>query len=218
MRAWNAAIAASGAPLGLGEAGRHQVGEVVRDECQPVVGKLGHHRRDAVVAGQGLGRVGGRVEGGGDRCGVGTDEQRVVGERIRTLLVGDFVDRHAAVLADTCLEAMRLGLLGQSVQGGLCRRAVGDPDDHDHARHGRLGHRVGRLGQLVDRQVGDAERHASVEPRRDVLAPAEVDLRRRHQLLVDELAELVVQRPIEVDALDRREASQELTEGGVLLG
>ena len=55
----------------------------------------------------------------------------------------------------------------------------------------------------------------AVEPGRDVIGPADADpFGRQH--LVDPLDHLRVEGLVEVDALDRREASEQLAKGGVL--
>ena len=78
-----------------------------------------------------------------------------------------------------------------------------------------IGHRVGRGLHRLEREVGDRHRHVAVEPRRDVGCPADPGaLGEQH--FVELLGHLRVQRPVEVDALDRREVSQDLAERRVL--
>ena len=80
----------------------------------------------------------------------------------------------------------------------------------------RHGHRIG--GQLHGGRghLGHRDRDVTVEPGRDVIGPADADpFGRQH--LVDPLDHLRVEGLVEIDALDRREASEQLAQGCVLL-
>ena len=146
------------------------------------------------------------------RCRQRANEQLVVGERIRARPVDD-LDRDAAVLL-LGERACRLGLGEEPVDRGLCGRRSVTPTSTITGRAAAMD-RSGRASASIGSSV-TADGDVPVEPRRDVLGQLRsTPLVAEH--LVDDLDELVVERLIEVDALDRRESSEQLTQGGVLL-
>ena len=157
-----------------------------------------------------------RVERRAHAVGVGCDDELVVGQRVGAAIgpVGA-ADREAEVLRLGEGGSVRARLRQDSIDGVGGGGRVGHAEQDHERRHLRHGHRVGRDLHGVEREVGERHRHVAVEPRRHVGCPADPGaLGGQH--LVDLLGHLRVQRPIEVDALDRRKVSQDVTEGLVL--
>ena len=157
------------------------------------------------------------IERGGDRIGIRADDELVIGQGVRPGLAAlDAANGDAGVLG---LGEGRPGIagLGQDApDAGLGGGGIGHTEQHDRRRDLRHGHRIG--GQLHGGRghLGHRDRDVTVEPGRDVIGPADADpFGRQH--LVDPLDHLRVEGLVEIDALDRREASEQLAQGGVLL-
>ena len=153
------------------------------------------------------------VERGDDVLGARSEQQLVVRQRIGALVAGR-VDRHTgmALLGE---RQRHIGLGQDAVDRRFGSGAVGHAEQRHHGRC-LVGRRhVARHG--LDRDVEHGEGNSPVEPGGDVGGPADFGVV-VGQHLFDVIAELVIQRRVELQALDRREAPEHLAQGRILLG